>query len=63
MNDAGKKVAGRLVAECEVVGVIAVIGAVAAVVKDGTKHPETAALCLIAAAIAFGFAVNAVLRR
>jgi EamA domain-containing membrane protein RarD len=58
-NDHSTRLAGRLLLQCHIVGWLGVIGAVVAVANE---HWEAGAIGLVAAAIAFGLAANAVLR-
>ena len=59
-GEKGKQVAGRLILALEVTGWIGVIGCVVYVMSEDAA--ANAGLFLIAAALAFGLAANAVLR-
>ena len=63
-NDHGQKVAGRIIYECEAVGVISLImGGVAMVALDAASQWYALAAFLFVAAVAFGLLANAALRR
>lgn len=63
-KDHGQKIAGRIIYECEAVGVLAlVMGGASMVALDAASQWYALAAFLFVAAVAFGLLANAALRR